>query len=77
MKSVEDAQRQTAEYRFFFRLMSEGLQERSIKEFKAEMEGLALCAMDEALRKAARRAMGRYDEKAPSPPPPVSAANSA
>ena len=50
----------TAEYNLYFRLMSEGLANRSAVEFHDDLETIAENAIDPALREKARKEMLRY-----------------
>lgn len=55
------AQRRDADYRLYFRVMSEGLTTRSITEFKDELDAIAMHTEDEALRTKCLSEMHRFD----------------
>lgn len=78
MNAVERSVRRQTQYSLFFQLQSEGLEDRSIGEYREEMWALSQYAMDPALRSAAAKAMTRYDEGASGarPFPEPVAANS-
>lgn len=63
MDEFERARRHEGEHRLFLKLMSGGLEDHSIAEFKDEMECLAIHAIHPAIREAARKAMTRYDKE--------------
>lgn len=58
------------QYQRFWTILSDGLANSSIAEFREEMEAIAMHAIDPALREAAAKAMHRYDRIAGRPSAP-------
>lgn len=71
MNAVETSQLKAKQYMLFWSLMKGGLNDHSIKDFKNEMEVLAMYAVDPALRDAALKASTRYDDMGAAPGGPL------
>ena len=55
------AERRTAEYNLYFRIVSDGLSDSTVQEFQDELEGLAMRTVSPALRAKCLADMHRYD----------------